>query len=1184
MEQLAREYPADPGLPDAGRYARRPRGGMQPVSLYVGDPHRPVFLRLHVPARGGDVGVVIVPPFGHEAICCWRSLRSLAVQAAQCGSLVAQLDLDGTGDSAGSDLDPGRVEAWCDSVQTAADLLRARGASRLVFVGLRLGATLAVLAAARRRDVAGIVAIAPVVSGRKWLREMDALQSTLRSSAPQAATPAADSARNAGGGVTEIAGFALTAATRNSILATDLLAVPVRCPAVMVVDRHDLPPSADWIDRLREAGAEVDARRLPGYAEMMLDAHKAEIPQQMLAATLEFVTDCPRLAGVPEAVDCTTRVMARFEATACLEEIPVELAGGLRGILTRPAGRRRTARALLLLNAGGVRRIGPNRLYVTAARALAARGHITLRLDVSGTGDSPARPGLPDNQPFHAGVLDDIRVAVRWMQENCADQIVLGGLCSGGYHAHAAALAGVPVVGTIVINPGLPEDASYARMYRSIADSLHFRRIVDSGGFWKKLRSTRVGLRRGATVVLRRALDVVLLRLRNALGRLGFRLQDDLGAELRALARSGIHPSFIFGSSEPIYELFRRRAGRVPQELVKQKKMRVRVLDGPDHTFSARWTHELFLRELVRAMEWDGEWSPTDFTARLRALRSRPDPCFGRLATEPVVKEAGYSTLPRWFGPADRPLLGWWTARPGRAAGRVVIVLPPLGYEYWSSHRTLRTFAERLAAAGNTVLRIDYDGTGDSAGERWDADRVVAWRRSVVAAVAEARALGATRVVLAGVRFGATLALLEAADLDVEAVVAWAPVVTGRHFARELRMLGRVIQPTEQRPDPQGAVVYAGVVFTRTTACELAGIDLAAPARRPAPRVLLVARPESGCDELAAGMERAGAAVTLQTLPGSESALDVPAEGAAVPQAIVDAMVGWIGPPGETAPLPVAAPRRAAVIHWHNGSLREHVVTLGPTQLAGVLGEPCEGARDTTVVFLNSGSDPHVGPARCWTEYCRELNLLGFRTVRADFSGWGESPDLGHHLGRPYDQRCIDEALAVVAALRANGHQKVVLAGLCAGAWIAMQAALRGSVDAVVAINPQLYWKRGDPLDARMSDTLKRRERARRWESLGARLHLWDALDTLGVTNHAGRWLSGLVQARVPVLMLFGEDDEGYLYLRNRLDRRLRAAQESDLLWLWTIADIDHPMYSEWRRPEVFGRIVQYLESLAVSP
>ena len=44
--------------------------------------------------------------------------------------------------------------------------------------------------------------------------------------------------------------------------------------------------------------------------------------------------------------------------------------------------------AFVLLNAGLVHRVGPNRFYVTLARELAKAGHVTLRFDYSGVGDS----------------------------------------------------------------------------------------------------------------------------------------------------------------------------------------------------------------------------------------------------------------------------------------------------------------------------------------------------------------------------------------------------------------------------------------------------------------------------------------------------------------------------------------------------------------------------------------------------------------------------------------------------------------------------------------------------------------------------------------------------------------------------------------------------------------------------
>jgi pimeloyl-ACP methyl ester carboxylesterase len=543
-------------------------------------------------------------------------------------------------------------------------------------------------------------------------------------------------------------------------------------------------------------------------------------------------------------------------------------------------------------------------------------------------------------------------------------------------------------------------------------------------------------------------------------------------------------------------------------------------------------------------------------------------------------------TVPRWFGAEGHPMCGWWSTPGGATVTSAVVILPPIGYEYWSAHRTLRTLAERLVARGHGAFRVDFDGNGDSAGERWDAGRVAAWRRTVRDAVAEVRALGAQRVILMGLRLGASLALVEAAACDVDSVIAWVPVTSGKKFMRELRMLGLAVQPSVERPEPGDAVVYAGVVFTAETAADLGAIDLDKLPARPAPRALVVARPDRPNDKLAARLAELGTETTLETLPGAETALDIPAEGAEVPHAILDAIVGWVGdapPVTDTRPEPIGAigvARPSARIEWHGGELTEEVIALGPLGLTGMLGAPLGAHHDTTVVFLNSGAEPHTGPGRCWVEYTRELNLRGYRTVRVDFSGWGESPDHGHAPGTPYDGHCVGEAVAMTEALHALGHERVVMSGLCAGAWIAMRAALTGKIDAVLAINPQLYWFPGCPLDARINEAIERRAPDRKREIEGAASGYWSVLDVLGLGNYGARWLTQLAEVGTPTLMLFAEGDDGLGYLHNRLGRRLKHALAPGSIKLWTIPDIDHQMYREWRRADVVAKMAEYLALL----
>ena len=124
----------------------------------------------------------------------------------------------------------------------------------------------------------------------------------------------------------------------------------------------------------------------------------------------------------------------------------------------------------------------------------------------------------------------------------------------------------------------------------------------------------------------------------------------------------------------------------------------------------------------------------------------------------------------------------------GPPAG-AVLLCDPIFEERKSAGRALVETARYLCARGFTVLRCDYRGCGDSAGEFGDFT-VDDWLADVASAAACLRdRTGGAPCALLGLRFGATLALLAAArGLGAEAVVLWEPVLRGKEYVeQELR-------------------------------------------------------------------------------------------------------------------------------------------------------------------------------------------------------------------------------------------------------------------------------------------------------------------------------------------------------------------------------------------------------------
>jgi dienelactone hydrolase len=527
---------------------------------------------------------------------------------------------------------------------------------------------------------------------------------------------------------------------------------------------------------------------------------------------------------------------------------------------------------------------------------------------------------------------------------------------------------------------------------------------------------------------------------------------------------------------------------------------------------------------------------------------------------------AEVTTVARWFGPEERPLLGWLTLPNDRLPKSAVLMAAPIGYEWWSSHRTLRTVAERLAAAGHAVLRFDYAGTGDSAGGGRDGGQLAAWRGSVATAAAELRSLGAGRLTLLGTRFGALLALSEGAAVEADAVVTWASPASGKRFARELRMFSDPV------PDEEGALAAAGWYFGSEDVAEISAFDPKLIERAPAPRVTMVGAAPGPLVEHLRGL---GAEVGTVEAAGGESALEEPTEDATVPAEVVDALLAAVGPGEAEAAAPAASPERPeATFAWDGGEIRERVVRLGPEGLVGVLSTPVDGPGRAIVVWLNSGSEPHIGPGRAWVEYSRTLARHGDAALRLDFSGWGESPDLGRAPGRPYDDHGIADTVEAVDALEGLGYERIVLAGLCSGAWIALRAILGRRVAGVVALNPQIYWEPGFPVIARVQEGREKRLPMREREERGAKYGLWSVLDLLGHRDWGARWLDQIAASGVPVLFLFAERDEGLEYLEIRQPRRLSRTTGPERIEVVEVPDIDHSMHRFWLR----GRIVEEVE------
>ncbi|MEJ7688410.1 MAG: alpha/beta hydrolase [Variovorax sp.] len=143
--------------------------------LLFGHASRQLFGLFHPPERDGDIAVLVCSPFGQEAVRTHRLFRVLADRLARSGVAVLRFDYHGTGDSPGDDTD-GDLEGWHRDICTAHEELRRRvGNRRIVWLGARLGATMAVLAIRSGQcDPTRLILWDPIVDGARYLEQLRA--------------------------------------------------------------------------------------------------------------------------------------------------------------------------------------------------------------------------------------------------------------------------------------------------------------------------------------------------------------------------------------------------------------------------------------------------------------------------------------------------------------------------------------------------------------------------------------------------------------------------------------------------------------------------------------------------------------------------------------------------------------------------------------------------------------------------------------------------------------------------------------------------------------------------------------------------------------------------------------------------------------------------------------------------
>ncbi len=527
---------------------------------------------------------------------------------ASLGYPTLRIDYPGCGDSAGSPGDGGRVDAWRNSVVAASTWLAESTGARVAVIGLGLGGLIAGAALEHGAPIDELVVWASPARGRTFLREQRAFASLQSSRYGLTDDPDADALPD---GWMEVGGFVMSAETIADLGRLDIADMDLAgLRRALVLSRDGLAADERW-GRIGTGGTDVSFGSGIGWGAMCFHPERYEPPLEVFDHVGSWLSSVPPAWSAPSSsvprygTDIADHLDLVADGTA-IQETPLCLDlpfGQSFAILAQPVEPRPTDTCAVFLNAGAVRRTGPNRLWVEAARSWAARGIPTLRVDFEGIGDSDGDASMySESGPFYSphrgehgrAVLDALEA------QGFGPRFALIGLCGGAYWAFNCAAVDDRVFGSIVLNPRALvwapdlDERREARQVERLLERGSWQRIVHGDIEVARFRS----IGRAIVGQAARSASHVPGRLRDR--RPIPALKVELERTLDRLRDSGTRVVLAFSGDEVVLDELERDG--ILAELGRWPNATIEALPGSDHTVRPISAQNAVLRLLDREM------------------------------------------------------------------------------------------------------------------------------------------------------------------------------------------------------------------------------------------------------------------------------------------------------------------------------------------------------------------------------------------------------------------------------------------------------------------------------------------------------------------------------------------------------------------------------------------------------
>ena len=578
--------------------------------------------------------------------------------------------------------------------------------------------------------------------------------------------------------------------------------------------------------------------------------------------------------------------------------------------------------------------------------------------------------------------------------------------------------------------------------------------------------------------------------------------------------------------------------------------------------------------------------------------------------------------IPFWLNQDKAPVFCWLHLPEDQIISEVGIILcSPLGYEQVHSHRSFNYLANCLAREGHAVVRFDFLGSGDSAFDAFYGDQTSHYLDNIAQVERWLKdRFNITQTGLIGLRTGATIAAHYCSYQVVDYLVLWQPYARGRMFVRETKALEKVAG--HDKTMHEDYTDSGGFIYSNDSLSTFNQFNLLKQDYQVLQQCLLIERDDVPLNlKLKAALDEKLSKVEHYTMSGFLDMMAEPHESS-ISQACIERIVEMFSSKKATNQVDVKNIGHKSLVaiplSEKEDYVEEKIVEFKDDnkRLFGILSQPpkySQNAEKPLVIFINSGSVHHVGPNRIYTESSRSLAASGIANLRVDLSTLGDSATIIPVEGNtPYPDSAFDDINRLIQHCRSDlGFNKIVIAGLCSGAYHSWHSSLLRLDDAqhveTILINPLTFYRDGHKQSKRPSyhvekDTnyyFRSAQDIKKWKGLfSGKVNVLKLLKFLirkfkktikqeikekgqliGLTGLSRLALDhiSLSNKGLHITYFLATDDPGYNIIMADARQTINHLIENNKLELYMIRDADHTFSSFASRQEFIQLLTQHL-------